>query len=132
VALEGVPVTVDDVRRILAGDRPTSVSQGEASLVEGYRDAMRLVLRRADDPQYAWTAEVFRSIHERVMAQSWASRAGLLRERQNRLQDSRTGEQVYLPPPTEEVPHLLEDLAAWLAQAPPRTRPCWSGRRSRM
>jgi len=117
VALEGVPVTVDDVRRILAGDRPASVSQGDASLVEGYRDAMRLVLRRADDPNYAWTAEIFRSIHERVMVQSWASRAGLLRERQNRLQDSRTGEQIYLPPPTEEVPHLLDDLAAWLTQA---------------
>ena len=108
VALEGVPVTVDDVRRILAGDRPASVSQGDASLVEGYRDAMRLVLRRADDPNYAWTAEIFRSIHERVMVQSWASRAGLLRERQNRL---------YFPPPTEEVPHLLDDLAAWLTQA---------------
>ena len=117
VALEGVPVTVDDVRRILAGDRPTSVSEGDASLVEGYRDAMRLVLRRADDPHYTWTAEIFRSIHERVMAQSWASRAGLLRERQNRLQDSRTGEQIYLPPPTEEVPRLLDDLAAWLAEA---------------
>ena len=117
VALEGVPVTVDDVRRILAGDRPASVSEGDASLVEGYRDAMRLVLRRADDPHYTWTAEIFRSIHERVMAQSWASRAGPLRERQNRLQDSRTGEQVYLPPPTEEVPHLLEDLAAWLTHA---------------
>jgi len=117
VALEGVPVTVDDVRRILAGDRPASVSEGDASLVEGYRDAMRLVLRRADDPHYAWTAEIFRSIHERVMAQSWASRAGLLRERQNRLQDTRTGAQIYLPPPTEEVPHLLEDLAAWLAKA---------------
>jgi len=78
---------------------------------------MRLVLRRADDPRYTWTAEAFRSIHKRVMAQSWASRAGLFRERQNGLQDGRTGEQVCLPPPTEEVPHLLDDLAAWLAQA---------------
>ena len=56
VALEGVPVTVDDVRRILAGDRPARVGEGDASLVEGYRDATRLVLRRADDPHYTWTA----------------------------------------------------------------------------
>jgi hypothetical protein len=60
-----VPVTVDDVRRILVGDRPASESQADASLVEGYLDAMRLVLRRADDPHYAWTAEIFRSIHVR-------------------------------------------------------------------
>lgn len=116
VALEGVPVTVDDVRRILAGDRPSAVSPEDAALVEGYRDAMRLVLRRADDSHFAWTAEVFRGIHDRVMAQSYASRAGLLRERQNRLQDSRTGEQVYLPPPTEDVPALLDELAEWLAR----------------
>ena len=97
VALEGVPITVDDVRRILAGDRPPRVSAGDASLVEGYRDALLLVLRQADDPHYTWTVEIFRSIHERVMAQS--------------------GEQVCLPPPTEDVPHPLDDLAAWLAQA---------------
>lgn len=38
--LEGVAVTVDEARRILAGDRPPSVSPGDAALVEGYRDAV--------------------------------------------------------------------------------------------
>ena len=131
VALEGVPVTVTDVRRILAGDRPARVSEADASLVEGYRDALRLVLRRADEPHVTWTAEILRSIHGRVIAQFWAARAGLLRERQNRLQDGRTGAQIYLPPPTGDVPHLLDDLAAWLAQAS-SDPPCWSGRRSHL
>lgn len=117
VALEGVPVTVDEVRRILAGDRPSNVSEADSRLVEGYRDAMCLVLRRADDPHFAWSAEVFRSIHDRVLGESWAARAGRLRERQNWLQDSKTGEQIFLPPPTEDVPALMDELAAWLQGA---------------
>ena len=52
-------------------------------------------------------------IHASVMARSWAARAGLYRERQNWLQDSR-GEQVYLSPPTEQVPGVVDELVAWL------------------
>ncbi|MHB8706638.1 MAG: Fic family protein [Coriobacteriia bacterium] len=115
VALEGVPVTVDDVRRILVGDTPAGVSESDAALVRGYREAMQFVLTRADDPNFAWTAEVIRTIHTSVMARSWAARAGLYRERQNWLQSASTGEQVYLPPPTEAVPALVDTLAAWLS-----------------
>lgn len=58
VRLEQVPVTVDEVRRILAGDRPGSVSAEDAALVTGYRDAMSFVLRRADDPAFRWDPEL--------------------------------------------------------------------------
>ena len=46
--MEGVAVTVDEARRILAGDRPTGVSVEDIDLVDGYRDAMRFVLARRD------------------------------------------------------------------------------------
>lgn len=52
VAMEGVPVTVEEVRRILAGDRPQSVTTEAAEFVEGYRDAMVYVQTRADDPVF--------------------------------------------------------------------------------
>ncbi len=115
VALEGVNVTVEEVRRILAGDRPRSVAKHDAELVDGYREAMQFVLSRADDPAFAWSSEIFRSVHTSVMARSWADRAGLYRDRQVWLTDSRTGEQVFLPPENEAVPRLIDDLAAWLA-----------------
>src|SRR2546430_10412484 len=49
-SMEGVPVTVDDVRRILAGDAPDTVKPSDRALVEGYREAMGYVLRRAGRP----------------------------------------------------------------------------------
>src|SRR5438552_7036937 len=53
--MEGVPVTVEEVRRILVGDPPAAVREEDRVLVEGYRDAMRFVLRRADDPAFEWS-----------------------------------------------------------------------------
>lgn len=114
VALEGVRVTADETRRILAGDLPKSVTSEDTALVQGYREAMQFVLSRADDPSFAWNSEIFRRIHESVMARAWTSRAGLYRDREVWLTDARTGEQVYLPPAPDAVPELVDELAAWL------------------
>lgn len=42
-SMEGVPVTVADTLKILAGDKPEPVAAGDAALVLGYRDAMTYV-----------------------------------------------------------------------------------------
>lgn len=114
VSLEGVPVTVDEVRRILADDLPPNVSEADADLVRGYREAMRFVLSRADDRAFAWSSELFRHIHADVTARSWSQRSGLYRDRQVWLTNSHTGERIYLPPETERVPALADELAEWL------------------
>lgn len=114
VSMEGVPVTVDEVRRILAGDRPDAVSKEDAGLVVGYREAMRHVLNRADDPDFAWQSEVVRGIHERVLAGSWANQAGRYRQNQNRVVDSASRTELYLPPPPEQVPGLVTEMVSWL------------------
>lgn len=115
VALEGVPVTVDDVRRILADDRPPGVAEEDVALVRGYQEAMQLVLSRADDAAFQWNAEIIRTIHTSVMARAWAHKAGLYRDRQVWLTNSTTGRQIYLPPEPDKVPALVDELAAWLA-----------------
>jgi Fic family protein len=123
-SMEGVPVTVEEVRRILAGDRPSSVSQADALLVAGYRDAMSFVLRRADDPGFSWQAELFLGIHDRVLGGSYASGAGRFRTGPVFVAASGEGRAVYEPPPADLVPGLMDDLAAFLqrqadALAPP-------------
>lgn len=123
VALEGVRVTADETRRILAGDLPKSVTSEDTALVQGYREAMQFVLSRADDPSFAWNSEIFRRIHESVMARAWTNRAGLYRDREVWLTDARTDEQVFLPPVPDEVPRLVDELAAWLQSAGPGLSP---------
>ena len=111
--LEGIAVTVDEARRILAGDRPASVSAADADLVAGYRDAMHLVLARADATAFSWHSELLVAVHHRVLAGSCSSAAGRLREGQNRLTNQASGDRVYLPPPAEAVPTLVDELCAW-------------------
>jgi Fic family protein len=108
--MEGVPVTVDEVRRILAGDAPPEVPPGDRELVEGYREAMNFVFRRADDSAFRWTRELIAAPHDRVLAGRHSEGAGRLRTDApafvvNRL----TGEQVFLPPPGERVPALVDE-----------------------
>jgi len=110
-SMEGIAVTVDEVRRVLAGDRPRSVSAENVGLVEGYRDALDFVLRRADDPHFLWQSELILGIHYRVLAGDYSHGAGRFRAGQNRVVDSAAQRHVYLPPPPESVPELVVELA---------------------
>lgn len=111
--MEGVNVTVDEVRRILAGDQPPDVEPQDRQLVEGYRDAMNFVLRQADDPAFTWDRGLIVGLHDRVLAGRYDLGAGRLRtEKQVWVTNRLTGEEVYLPPPGDEVDTLVEDAVA--------------------
>lgn len=111
--MEGVNVTLDEVRRILAGDQPREVEPQDRRLVEGYRDAMSFVLRQADDPAFAWDRGLIVGLHDRVLAGRFDQGAGRLRsQKQVWVTDRRTGKEVYLPPAGDEVDALLEESVA--------------------
>ena len=107
-SMEGVPVTVEEVHRILAGERPSQTREEDAALVRGYRDAMSFVLRRADDATFRWDRELIIGLHDRILAGNWAAGAGRLRTGPAYVVDNRTGELVFEPPPAEEVPALVD------------------------
>jgi Fic family protein len=115
-SMEGVPVTVDEVRRILAGDQPRSVSDADAKLVAGYRDAMAFVLRRADAVGFAWNGELLVALHDRTMGGDFAAGAGDYRRGQVYVGSAARGV-VYVPPPAEEVADLVEGMCRWLGSA---------------
>jgi Fic family protein len=112
--MEGVAVTVDEARRILVGDRPGGVTEEDASLVDGYRDAMHFVLARADAPSFVWQSELLLAIHHLVLSGSYSAGAGRFRETQNWLTNRGSGEQVYAPPPPADVPRLVDDVMEWM------------------
>jgi len=108
--MEGVPVTVDDVRQILAGESPKSVSTHDFELVRGYRDAMTYVLRRADDPNFEWNRELLVGIQDRVLAGHYEDGAGRLRQGPSLVSNRESREVVFRPPPPEQVPELVDHL----------------------
>jgi Fic family protein len=107
-SMEGVPVTLEEVHRILAGDRPSHTREEDAALVRGYRDAMSFVLRRADDEAFRWDRELLVGLHDRVLAGSWGAGAGRLRSGPAYVVDGRSGDLVFQPPPAEAVPELVD------------------------
>lgn len=108
VSMEQVPVTVDEVRRILAGEHPPSVTPVDESLVLGYREAMEYVLRRADDPGFVWNRELIVALHDRVLGGNYALGAGRLAIGPRWVTDRRTGAEVFAPPPHEQIPALVD------------------------
>lgn len=118
--MEGIPVTVDEVRRILAGEPPPDVSPESRALVEGYREAMSFVLRRADDPAFRWTRELTVALHDRVLAGRHADGAGRLRTDKPAFVVNRgTGQRVFLPPPGEDVPALVDEACSRMEEGHP-------------
>ena len=111
-SMEGVPVTVEEVHRILAGERPPETREEDAVLVRGYRDAMSFVVRRADDAAFRWDRELLIGLHDRILAGNWAAGAGRLRTGPAYVVDDRTGALRFQPPPAEEVPGLVDDACA--------------------
>jgi Fic family protein len=111
-SMEGIPVTVEEVHRILAGDRPPETSEEDAALVRGYRDAMSFVLRRADDAAFRWDRELLIGLHDRVLAGHWAAGAGGFRTGPAYVVDSRTGGLAFRPPAPEEVARLVDEACA--------------------
>lgn len=106
-SMEGVPVTVEEVRRILAGERPAGISASDVSLVRGYREAMEYVQRRADDRTFEWSPELIKAIQDRVLAGDYRKGAG--RYGTGRwVVNSATLELIFTPPADELVPGLIE------------------------
>jgi Fic family protein len=111
-SMEGIPVTVEEVHRILAGERPPETREEDAALVRGYRDAMSFVLRRADDGAFRWDRELLIGLHDRILAGNSPAGAGKLRLGTAYVVDNRTGELLYQPPPPENVPQLIDEACS--------------------
>ncbi len=126
-SMEGVPVTVDDVRRILAGDKPQQVSEADQDLVRGYREAMAFVQRRADDPNFQWNRELVVAVQDRVLAGSYGQGAGRMRETGVNVVNRGTGAVVFRPPDAPDVPLLVDEICRWMSgtEAHPALNSAW-------
>lgn len=90
--------------------------------MEGYRDAMSFVLRQADDPAFTWDRGLIVGLHDRALAGRYDHGAGRLRtDEQVWVTNRLTGEEVYLPPPGDEVEDLVEAAVERMRGADPHS-----------
>jgi len=108
--MEGVPVTLEHVRRILAGDPAVPAGPESKQLVLGYEQAMNYVLRRADDPGFEWNRELIIGLHDRILAGRHDFGAGRIRAGQNLVVDALNAQTLFVPPPPEGLSELVDQL----------------------
>jgi Fic family protein len=113
--MEGVNVTVDEVRRILAGEKPDTVSEEDHRLVTGYRNAMTFVVRQADNLTLTWDRGLISNLHYQIAGGAWTF-AGRFREAPVFLTNRKSGEVAFEPPLGELVPKLMDRVLARMAE----------------
>lgn len=118
-SMEGVAVTVDEVRRILAGERPSEVTPDDIDLVLGYRDAMGFALRRADDANFVWNRELLVNLQDRILAGKFPTGAGRIRTGAAFVVERVTGRQVFAPPQPESLAPLVDQACGRMEKGHP-------------
>jgi len=98
--IEGTQLTLDQARRLLAGEDVSNVDPNDVRELLNYRRAFDFVSEYLDSGEYI-TGELILEIHRRLVE---GVRGG----------NSATGEVIYRPPPPEEVSAMMETLVEWL------------------
>lgn len=117
-SIEGYNVTMDDAIAVAEGETPIDADEPSARAVAGYRRAMTYVLRLADDPDFAYTPQLVRSLHFMMLEHFINKDPGAYRRGHIYIRDSGSGEIVYEGPDAERVPDLVQELMEGLNEGP--------------
>ncbi len=113
--IEGTQLTLDQARRLLAGEDVSNVDPNDVRELLNYRRAFDFVSKYLDSGEYI-TEELILDIHKRLVegVRGGAATPGEYRDVQNYVVKSATGEVIYKPPPPKEVSGMMETLVEWL------------------
>lgn len=116
--IEGTHLTLDQSERLLSGQAVPEASPDDTRELLNYRDAFELVAGYLGSGE-AITEGLVREIHKRLVrgVRGDVGMPGQYRTMQNYVVNSRTREVVYTPPPPHDVPPMMTELVAWLAES---------------
>ena len=119
--IEGTRLTLKDADDLLAGRAVPGADPDDARELLNYRDAFAFVSSYLNDGRASArsapiTERLILEIHRRLEAgvRGGSAAPGEYRRVQNYVINAATGETIYTPPPTEDVPVLMRQLVAWL------------------
>jgi len=112
-AIEGNPLTLDEVSELAAG-REIMVNRRDKQEVINYLEALEKIPEFAEKKIFK-NAD-FLEIHKLVVKDTLDNPEdeGTFRNRQVVVRNRTTGQITFIPPATEDVPHLVEEFLKWL------------------
>lgn len=111
-AIEGNPLTLDEVSELAAG-REIMVNRKDRQEVLNYLEALEKIPEFAEKKLFKKAD--FLEIHKLVVKDTLDNPEdeGTFRNRQVVVRNRATGQITFMPPATEEVPHLVEEFLKW-------------------
>lgn len=109
-SIEGHNVSVDDAAMLLDGGSATDASAEDAAAVRNYGDAMTYILQLADDPTFAYSDGLLKSLHFSMMKHDLSSNPGLYRAGAIWVVSTTSGDVVFEGPDSDVVPTLTGAL----------------------
>lgn len=110
-SIEGYEAGLDDAVDVAAGEDPLDVGEETRLALNGYRDAMTYVLQAAEDADFQYSAQLFKSMHFMMTSYALKNRPGRWRAGSIYVRNEDTGEIVHEGAAIEDVPALMKALA---------------------
>jgi Fic family protein len=118
-SIEGYEAGLDDAVDVAAGEEPLDVDEETRLALGGYRDAMTYVLQAAEDADFQYSAQLFKSMHFMMTSYALKNRPGRWRAGSIYVRNEDTGEIVHEGAALEDVSPLMGELAAELNASSP-------------
>jgi Fic family protein len=113
-SIEGFGANLEDAAAVAAGEEPLDADQETRLALKGYRDAMTYVLQLAGDEDFSHSSQVPIALHFMMTSYDLRNRRGRWRAGAVYVHNEESGEIVYEGPEIDQVPALMEQLAARL------------------
>ncbi len=116
--IEGTQLTLDQAERLLAGDSVPEADPDDARELLNYRRAFDFVSEYLDSGAKI-TEGLIREIHRCLVegVRGGEAAPGEYRKKQNYVVNAATGEMIYRPPNSSDVPDMMRALVRWIDTA---------------
>ena len=109
-SIEAINVTRDDALAAVDNDEPLTAEPAMWQATMGYRNAMTYVLQLANDPHFAHSEGLIRSLHFMMIQHELPKNPGRYRPGPIYVRDERKQQNVYEGPDAALVPGLMHEL----------------------
>ena len=113
--IEGTRLTLEQSKKILAGNKISGADKEDVKEIKNYRDAFKLVSGYLEKEQTI-VESFIKDIHRELVkgVRGGSAKPGRYRDIQNYVGNAITKEVIYMPPKPGEVPALMKDFVLWI------------------